>query len=442
MSNWLLTVDSKVKPKPFYEYPFGRIAEALYLVMLTRILRVAAVVGILAIPFVAVADSKAVAAAKDAVRRAVRNKVGAAQRVTFVEAKEKFLSLGEVVVDGNGYLSESAGWKVARTFTFTVKVKRDGSQTRDIRLTLGDGHDVVDQPGWENATTEGYVTLTEPRWYQRLNNNNVLFEGESKGDVVISVFDQNNKKVVEGKAKPSGGRFRAVLYVPRGMFRAVIQPVLSFDWDEVRFSVMSNGNDWGLPGNKPTPGVENLIYVDQPGANSTVEGPRVTISGTSSERDVKVEVFDGRNKRILNSTIAVRNNRWSTSVNLEDGNYRILAQTWSGKDKDQRNFRVVSRGNPGGGVENIVDITAPKDGARVSPLVTIAGKSSEDWVNVQIFDPTNKLVTNRRVSVRNGEWSVQVTLNGGSHRLVVESASGRDSDARRFTVDPRLRNGG
>lgn len=410
--------------------------------MLSRILRVAIAVGVLAIPFVASADSRTVAAAKEAVRRVARNKLGAAQRVTFVEANEKFLSLSEVTVSGNGFVSESAGWKTGRTFTFSVKVKRDGSQTRDIRLTLGDGHDVVDQPGWENATADGYVTLNRPTWYQRLNSNNVLFEGESKGEVTISVFDQNNKKVAEDKVKPSNGRFRTTLNLPRGLFRAVIQPTLSFDWDEVRFSVLSNSGDWGLPGTKPTPGVESLLEVDQPGNNGTVEGPRVTISGSSRENDVKIEVFDGKNKRVTNQTVAVRNSRWSTSVNLGDGNYRLLVQTWSGKDKDQRNFRVTSRNSPGTGTESIVTINSPRDGGRVSKLVTIAGECTEGSVNVQVFDPTNKLVQNRRVNVREGRWSIQVRLNGGSHRLVVESNSGLDTDALRFTVDPRLRDGG
>lgn len=406
-----------------------------------RLFRLVLVLSVAVSPLLALADSKAVDAAKEAVRRSVRNKLGAAQRVQFVSANEKFLSLGEVVVSGDGHVSEGNGWRISRSFSYSVKVKRDGSQTRDIHLTFGDGEDLVDGPGWENSNNpESTVTLLRPTWYQRLNSNRVTFDILAKGPVVVSVFDQNNKKVAEGDGKPSGGKLSITLNVPNGLFRAVVQPKMTFDWDEVRFSVRSNSNDWGLPGTKPTPGTENVLQVDQPGNNSVVEGPRVPISGTCKERDVKIEAFDSRNNRVANQSVAVRGGRWSTSVNLEDGQYTLLIQSASGKDKDRRSIRVVSRGNPVG-VEDIVQISSPRDGARVSKTATISGRCSEAWVQVQIFDPTNKLVQNRRVTARDGQWSVQVTLNGGSHRLVVESASGRDTDALRFTVDPRLKGG-
>jgi hypothetical protein len=74
--------------------------------MLSRLIRFGVVFSLLALPMAALADTKAVAAAKEAVRRAVRNKVGAANRVVFVEANEKFLSVSEVTVSGNGHVSE------------------------------------------------------------------------------------------------------------------------------------------------------------------------------------------------------------------------------------------------------------------------------------------------------------------------------------------------
>jgi len=411
--------------------------------MLSKLVRIGLALTLMALPLAAFADTKAVAAAKEAVRRAVRNKLGAANRVVFVDANEKFLSISEVTVSGTGHVSEGAGWRIERSFTFSVKVKRDGSQTRDVRLTLSDGQDVVDGPGWENANPgDDFVHVSRPSWYQRLNSNNVTFEGKSKGEVTISVFDQNNRKVAEGKVKPSNGTFRTTLNVPNGLHRAVIQPTLSFDWDEVRFSVRSSSNDWGLPGTKPTPGVENIVQVDSPGNNGTVTGPRVTISGTCTERSVSLEAFDSRNNRVLRQSVSVRNGRWSTTGNFEDGTVRLLVKSESGRDEDAVTFRVVNAGNPGGGVENIVEITAPRDGAKVGKVTTISGRSSEGSVSIQVYDPTNKLVKNAKVTVRNGQWSLQITLSvGGSYRLVVESASGRDTDALRFTVDPRLRGG-
>lgn len=404
--------------------------------MQSPFVRVIPLVAILALAAVASADSKAVAGAKAAIRQAVRNKMGASQRVTFVEAKEKIFSASEVIVSGNGFTSEGNNWRGGRSFTFSAKVKRDGKQTRDIHLTFGEGDDITDGSDWQNSNAgEDYVSLARPAWYQRFNSNNVTFEGESRGEVSIIVFDQDNRKVAEKKVKPNNGRFRTSLDLPTGLFRAVIQPTLSFDWDEVRFSVRSNSGDWGLgPGTKPTPGVESLLEVDSPSNNANLDGPKVSFSGTSKERDVKLEVYDSNNKRVMNQSVAVRNGRWSTSANFTDGAYKLIVQTSSGKDKDQRNFRVSSRGVPTPGVESILEIDSPKDGGKTAKRFTIAGRCKEDSVIVQLFDPMNKMVKNQRVAVKNGTWNLTVALNGGSHRLVVESSSGKDTDAIRFTV--------
>lgn len=386
-------------------------------------------------------DARTVSTAQSAVRKVIQERVGATQRVRFVESKEKVVSSGESVVSGNGIFSDQSSWRGNHGFDYSVRVDRQSRRTRDLRLTLDTGENLGRRSDWIGTdANDPFVTLRSPAWYQRFQSNIVPFEGEAKGDVMITVFDPEGAKIGEKQVRPSNGRFSTNIQVPRGIYRAVIQPVLSMEYDEVRFSVQSDSSDWGLerPGQNNA-GVESLLTVDRPRDNELFENGKVSFSGSSKEKVVKIEVTNGRDQTVLKDTLQVRRGVWSTSANLRDGSYRLLVQTANGKDKDARTFRVSGNGSStSAGTENIVQISSPRDGATVGTRVVVAGRSSEAGVVIRVYDSRDKLAVDQRVNVRDGAWSLSMTLAAGIHRVIVESQSGRDSDVRRFTVDPRL----
>lgn len=393
-------------------------------------------------PMLCLADSKAVEAAQTAVRRAVRTHLGVGYRVAFEEPKEDILSFTEEVISGVGHATQANSWQFDSSFTYKIKVKFDGSQTRDLIITFDNGNVKKESSNWERADhSDDFVHLTKPGWYQTLSNNNVVFEGEAYGPVTITVFDRDNRKIGDTTTTARNGRFSKSMRLPNGVFRAQVQPSLSLDWDEVRFSVNSYTDDWGMakkPKNPSNQSPESVVTIRQPGNGRTVNGPRVTIAGDCSERSVRVEIWDSRNNRIVDKDVSTRNGSFSTDVNLGAGDYRLLVESASGRDSDAWRFSVATAtnlpNNPGPGVEDIVRINQPSNGGTVNGRVTIAGDCSERSVRVQVWDARNNKVLDRNVPTRNNYWNTQAALPDGDYRMTVDSESGRDSDAWNFRV--------
>lgn len=406
-------------------------------------LRTAVVLSTLAAPFFCLADSKAIEAAQLAVRRAIRSELGAGYRVSFEESKEDILSFTEEVVSGVGHASQGNSWQFERSFTYKIKVKYDGSQTRELILTFDNGSVKKDNANWERADhSDEFVHLSKPGWYQSFSSNNVTFEGEAYGPVTITVFDRDNRKIGDTTTTARNGRFSTSMRLPNGVFRAQVQPSLSLDWDEVRFSVNSYTDDWGTkgkPGSRPKDGVENIVSIRQPGNGRTVRGPRVTIAGDCSERTARIEIWDSRNNQIVDRTVGTRNGSFSADFDLKSGDYRLLVESASGRDSDVWRFSVETAsqlpiGKPNPGVEDIVQISQPSNGGTENGRVTIAGNCSERSVRVQVWDARNNKVLDRNVPTRNNYFNTQVALPDGDYRMTVDSESGRDSDAWSFRV--------
>lgn len=160
---------------------------------------------------VAVANER-VEAAEYAVRSLVRAKMGNQYRVAFETHSERVLSLSEEVVSGRGHIYDGNDWNFDRTFDYSVKVKYDGSSTRDVTVTFTNGGRQVDQGDWKKSNHKATaVHLSTPRWYEKVNTNAVVFAGSANGNISIDVFDRNNRKVASEAANPRSGLFRVTL---------------------------------------------------------------------------------------------------------------------------------------------------------------------------------------------------------------------------------------
>lgn len=402
----------------------------------SRFIRAFAIAAVAAVSVAARADSQATEAAEVAVRKAIRTQLGAGYRVAFEDSTDRFLSFSEVIVDGRGHASQGDSWRMERSFTFSIKVKQDGSKTRDLKIKFSDGAQVTDSHGWEDVRHEDdYVRVTQPRWFQRLDDNDVLFAGEAHSDVTVTVINRDGRRVAQERFKPKNGKFRGSIYVPNGVYRAVIKTTMGMDNDEVRFSVRSaNDDDWGMPGYRPGAGAERVIQIFQPSDRVTVDGPEVELSGSSLDRSVSVEVRDGRNRTVWQRLIGVRGGRWSANANLPNGSYRLNVSTPSGRDSDSTSFRVVGGGFQGSD-EDVLQPSEPARNATVDgPRVTIAGQCQEDSVRVQIWNDSDRKIADRVVPVRAKYWNTQVNLDPGQYRITVDSETGRDSDKWNFRV--------
>ncbi|MGI8923252.1 MAG: hypothetical protein ACR2HJ_04300 [Fimbriimonadales bacterium] len=91
--------------------------------------------------------------------------------------------------------------------------------------------------------------------------------------------------------------------------------------------------------------------------------------------------------------------------------------------------------NPPGGNEYIGKLTKPSRFTNFSgTTVAFAGLATIPSVDLRIYNRQNKLVRERRLTVKNGKWSSTERLNRGMYRAVLGFARMADSDEVRFSV--------
>ncbi|MCC7433533.1 MAG: hypothetical protein IT363_02535 [Methanoregulaceae archaeon] len=382
------------------------------------------------IPSLALA-SEPIEAAEYAVRQLIRGKMGSQYRVVFENSTESFLSFSEMVVTGTGHIYDGSNWDFDRSFSYKIKVRNDGASTRELVVTFTNGEKHADTGSWTPSKHKDQsIHLVSPRWYENVNSGGVVFEGTAARNVSIEVFDRNNRKVAAEAANVSNGRFRVVVNVPNGQYRAVVSPGGWEIGDEVRFTVNSNGQDWGQP--------EAYLKVAEPARNSRLTNSRVTFSGNSSERSMYLQVWDDRNKRVVERDIPVKNRYWNSQVVLGDGSYRYTVS--AGRDAETRNF-IVDTGKskpkpkptPGSVSVRIYD---PRNESSVgSSRVLLNGTCPDSAVLVQVFDDRGSKRYEQRVNTNRGSWSTTVPkMNPGRYRLRVTGHSGSNYDEIWFNV--------
>jgi hypothetical protein len=375
-------------------------------------------------------QAAAIQAAKYAVQDTIRSRFGAGYRVAFEQPTVKIISVPERLVSGTAHLANANSWDFERTFTYSVKARLDGSNTRDLAIVFSDGKKFNGASTWQPANpASDYVHLTRPRWYERLDSSQVVFEGECRDLLNILVFDSLNRKVGEANLRPRDGRFRASLELPTGQMRALLKSAGASHPEEVRFSVNSTSHDWGHP---------VLFTVEQPPREASLNTSSVTFAGSSSERFVRLQVWDTWNTRVADRQVPTKAGSWNTQISLKDGGYSFTAE--SGHERETRRFQVVRSvsqkpGKPVNGPILGVQVNDPKrDALTKGPRVTLAGNSPERYVRIQLWDSRNKPVAERQVPTRNNYWNTQIPLAPGKYRLRADVPSGRDYEEFWFSV--------
>ncbi|MBX7131801.1 MAG: hypothetical protein K1X67_03885 [Fimbriimonadaceae bacterium] len=365
------------------------------------------------VPLAAFGESEALDTAKWAVRQEIRARYGSTYRVTFEAPTEKILSLSEETVSGKAHLRDNDDWDIDRTFTYSVKVKYDGSSTRDLSIDFSDGEKVKGKSDWQEAKkSRSYVRLSSPHWYEKFDSGEVTFEGESSGQVNITVFDKKNKSVAQGNANSRNGKFRLTLLLPEGQLRAVVTTNGADDSEEVRFSVSDDSHDWGHPA--PS------FRMEEPGKGASVKGPRVTFSGQSSERTVRVQIWDAANNRVVDRDVPARDYYWNTQVELRDGSYRV--QVDSGRASETRRFNVWTNSKPPSFERSFLKVSEPTNNSTfATSRVTASGNSSARSVRVEVLDQSDNRVLIKDIPVKDGYWNGSLQLRGGNYTLKISN---------------------
>lgn len=287
-------------------------------------------------------QSSNIRAAEGAIRNVIKVRLGDGLRVVFHKGRENIISANESRVTGSGFLSSRDGWQ-GNEFEYSVKVRRRTQETRDASMTLDTGQTYVISDDWSKPDLDrpGDLEITTPDWNQSFDTGRVTISGKANGgDVVVNVFDRNNRKVVDQKVKPNNrGDWTVVTSLSAGSYRATATDTWKGGgFDEVRFSVR---------GNVTPPKPNDQVKITFPLDSREVNGPRVDARGTTSNRDVSIKLYDSKNKLVSNQNIASSRGDWSAGlINLAPGKYRLVVT--SGRDTDEVRFTVKGKQQPRG----------------------------------------------------------------------------------------------
>jgi hypothetical protein len=402
------------------------------------------VLAVLIAPVLASA-SRVTEQAEYAVRDIIKSSTGYS-RIYFSLSKENFLSPSEARVTGEGVASNRNGWGGV-PFKYSVKVHRSNYNTRDASIDFAEGNDLNSNSDWSKPLhSQGYeVGFTYPRWYQTVTNSSVRFEGKSygSGEIQVQVYDRNGRLVREGRGNPDrNGTWAVQLDLSSGSYRAVAHRRGWNNGDEVRFAVERRSGDWGEgsvwdDGNgsfawqqggwdRPTIGGSGDLEITNPRSGDSVNAGSFRFRGRSNGEEVTFSLFRGDN-RISRRTLRVRNGEWENTIFVGEGRYRLVIE----RDGRSREVQFSVRDGDFSGSSNI-EITNPRNGDRVSSgSFRFRGRSDGREVTFTLFRGDSR-VTNRTLSVYNGEWDNTVFVSEGRYRLVVER-DGRSREVN-FTV--------
>ena len=333
--------------------------------------------------------------AQRAVVDLIEGRFGRTPRIVF-QSTQGGLGRGEERVTGKGYFSEGRG---GRDFTYSVRV-RDGGEARDAvvqveggnRLTNegnwfrpngrdtngnrrddrrndpfgngrngngrnGNGRDgglgrgngnrlpggrPVERPGLpgdrNGASTRAIFTNPEPGFDDQ--DGEVTFAGEGIGArMTLRIYDERGREVTSRAIEATDGRWETKLRLEGGRYRATVgnsdyRGGGRRDEDTVNFSVRYGSDSFSGRD-------EDRVIVSSPRRDETVRDSRVRFEGTSVERQVTLEIFDGT-RRVYRQDLRVDRGRWSADVRLDrDRRFRFTVKSESGKDLDESFVRTA-----------------------------------------------------------------------------------------------------
>jgi hypothetical protein len=205
----------------------------------------------------------------------------------------------------------------------------------EVRFSAGMGRDV--DWGWGGGGGEGSLAITQPRNGETVDGARVEIRGKSAArDVRVMVYDSNGRTVSNSTASVRNGMWGLSLRLEKpGRYRVAAQNVNGGDRDEISFNYRT-----GEGSN------EDRVVVTSPRNGANVGSSRVDVQGTSTESDVQVQVFGANGRMFHNTSVAVRNGRWSFGFDVPNGRYRIVARSGSGRDTDELWFTRSNSNKP------------------------------------------------------------------------------------------------
>lgn len=279
-----------------------------------------------------------IVAARVAVRDTICRKLEC-KNVVFLSASRNFLSLSEVTITGEGYVSEQDKWDTRR-FEYSVKVNRTNYRVRDVAVRMTGAEDNVynDYPDW--STARGYEEyaghFTRPTRFQSFPTGRVRFEGVLRvPKATLTVYDQDGDRVLSETIRRRNGKFVFTRTLRPGVYRAVLGMGRDMDSDEVRFAVDWDASvDWGWNRDRnwdPDRTNDRRVEVTYPDNGAVIRADRVEFSGVSNGNTVNIRIYNSRGTMLKDTNLRVMNGQWSFIMDLDPGRYRVVARSSNGR---------------------------------------------------------------------------------------------------------------
>ncbi|MBA3725458.1 MAG: hypothetical protein H0W86_03165 [Armatimonadetes bacterium] len=257
------------------------------------------------------------------------------------------------------------------------------------------------------------VSITYPKNGADLHTLRADIQGTSTStSIALTVFRRDGGAVSKQTLRVVNGRWSTSLGLAPGRYRAIAAGSGGGGFDQVSFSYSKGSSG------------EKRAAITYPKNGAAVNTSRAAIQGTSTEKSVELVVYNSKGAAVARRSIGVERGRWSVSLKLDPGAYRVVASSVSGGDVDEVQFHYNTSSQ-----EARVKITSPANGVGVkgSP-VRIRGTSTEYDVILDVYDSGGNHVARQSLSVLNGRWDTTVALEKGKFRVVARSGSGKDTD--------------
>ncbi len=243
----------------------------------------------------------------------------------------------------------SAGPRLGSGSYRLVVENRDGRGRAEVRFYIRSG-----DFGGSGGSGGSSVSIDRPRNGDRVGEGSIGFSGRSNADqVAVSVY-LGSRRVYSTTRSVRGGSWSASTRLRPGSYRLVVQNVRGRGSDEARFEVRSSGfggsggsggsvafggsgGSGGFGGSGGT-GICS-VSIESPRNGQAVGAGRIGISGRSSASQVNVTVYRG-SSTVHRTTLRVSGGRWSTSVSVSSGSYRVVAEAASGRGSSEARFNV------------------------------------------------------------------------------------------------------
>jgi len=221
---------------------------------------------------------------------------------------------------------------------YRIRVSTRTEEDRDVdevRVTYRD-ENLRDGSGWGGRQ----IAITVPRNGEVVTAGTLDVQGTSASRRVrVQLFDDGGRMVQSVSPDVVDARWQARFDVGDGRYWIRASRPDGTQGDEVRITYRG-----GLAGGGGVPG-EDRLAITYPQDGSIVNAGALAVEGTSADRNVRVQVYDVGGRMVEDASVAVRDGRWNTTLDIRNGRYRIEASTPGDRDE----VRITYRGEYGDG---------------------------------------------------------------------------------------------